>query len=335
MLETIREYAAEALSAAGERDLLHRSHADVFLGFAERLAPELGGPDGRTLLQLELEDHNLRAALLWFIRSDRTACAMRMAVALWRYWQMRGRLVEAQALIDAVLRMHRDPVIDPRLWLATVEAAGGIAYWRGDVARAERVYREALNASREIADREWVARSLSNLAYALRGTGKPEEALAAAEEAFAGFTELGDTSGRAGALRLLAILHAARGELDRAEEAAAVAKALFETLNRPFDLAWTLRQIGMIQLKKGRPADARRVLAEALRLFTAAHDTSSAPVIIDDLAAVARAEGDMETAGSLIRQSRSLQDATGAEWATIVDGLERRGASAAALRTAP
>jgi predicted ATPase/DNA-binding SARP family transcriptional activator len=325
MLETIRDYAAGALAAAGEFDAFHQRHAAAFLELAERAAPGLTGRESHVQLhRLELEQHNLRAALSWFVIHAQPAAAMRMASALWRYWQMRGHLVEAQERIDEVFAIPGGVDVDRRLRLATVEAAGGIAYWRGDVVRAEKTYREALRTSREIVDPAWVARSLSNLAYALRGVDKADEALATAEEALACYTEIGDRSGEAGALRLIAILYAAAGELDAAQTAAADAQALFEALDRPFDLAWTLRQVGMIHLKKGNPGDARRVLAEALRLFTAAHDASSVPVIMADLASVARAEGDLEKASTLSQTSRSLQVATGAEWARIVDRLEHR-----------
>jgi predicted ATPase len=325
MLETIRDYAAGALMTAGERDMFHERHATAFLELAEQAAPGLGSRDGHVVLQrLELEQHNLRAALSWFVTRGQPTPAMRMATALWRYWQMRGHLIEAQERIDEVLGMSGGVNVDRRLRLATVEAAGGIAYWRGDVVRAEQTYRDALDMSREIADPAWIARSLSNLAYALRGVDKADEALTTAEEALAYFTKIGDRSGEAGALRLIAILRAAAGELDAAHTAAAEAQALFEALDRPFDLAWTLRQVGMIHLKKGNPSDARRVLSEALRLFAAAHDASSVPVIMADLASVARAEGDIETASTLSQSSKSLQVATGAEWARIVDRLEHR-----------
>jgi tetratricopeptide (TPR) repeat protein len=175
-----------------------------------------------------------------------------------------------------------------------------------------------------MADPAWVARNLSNLAYALRGADKAEEALATAEQALACFATLGDRCGEAGAMRLIAILRAAAGELDVAEAVAADAQVLFEALDRPFDMAWTLRQVGMIQLRKGNAREARRVLSEALRLFTALHDASSVPVIMADLASVARAEGDAGKASALSQTSRSLQVATGAEWARIVDRLGHR-----------
>jgi predicted ATPase len=325
MLETIREYATEALVTSGERELFRDRHAVSFLEFAERAAPGIGGRDSRVLLaRLEREQHNVRAAMAWLVERRRCDAAMRMASALWRYWQMRGQLVEAQEWIDKVLDLPCSADVDRRVWLATVEAAGGVAYWRGDVLRAERTYRAALDTSREIGDPAWIARSLSNLAYALRGAAKAAEALPIAAEALAGFSVLDDKSGQAGALRLIAILRAAAGDLDDAERAASRARALFEEMDRPFDLAWTLRQVGMIHLKKGNPAESRRVLSEALHLFTAARDASSVPVILADLAAVARAEGDADTANTLVRSSRSLQAATGAEWARIVDRLEHR-----------
>lgn len=325
MLETIRQYASEALVNSGTREVVRNRHATAFLDLAEQAAPALLSHESHLLLErLELEQHNLRAAFTWFVDHDEAGPAMRMVVALWRYWQMRGHLAEAQERIDQVLRVARDRNGDPTLRLAMLEAIGGIAYWRGDVARAAATYREAVDVSRTIDDPDWAARSLSNLAYALRGMDRIDEALAAAHEALRRFTTQGNKAGAAGALRLIAILNSATGDLDSADAAAAEAKALFETLDRPFDLAWTLRQVGMLQLKRGHPAEARRVLSEALRLFNIAHDTSGAPVIMADLASVASAEGDTDSASKLMTDSRSMQMTTGAQWARIVDRLEHR-----------
>jgi predicted ATPase len=83
MLETIRDYAAGALSATGESDVFHQRHAEAFLEIAERAAPGLSGHDGRVLLDRhELEQHNQRAALSWFVTRGQPAPAMRMASAL-------------------------------------------------------------------------------------------------------------------------------------------------------------------------------------------------------------------------------------------------------------
>ena len=103
MFESIREFAAEMLEAAGEADTVRAAHADVFLALAEEAAPQLQGADQRAWLDhLERDHDNLRAALAWAIERPAPDVAVRLAFALWRFWQQRGYLVEARRELDAI-----------------------------------------------------------------------------------------------------------------------------------------------------------------------------------------------------------------------------------------
>ena len=67
LLETIREYVSEQLSASGDAEEARQAHGAYFLAFAEQAAPELYGPRQlEWLSRLEAEHPNLRAALEWF-----------------------------------------------------------------------------------------------------------------------------------------------------------------------------------------------------------------------------------------------------------------------------
>jgi tetratricopeptide (TPR) repeat protein len=252
-----------------------------------------------------------------------------MSSALWRFWQMRGHLTEGRERIEAVLILA-EQALDPILRMTALDAAGGIAYWQGDVAGAERFYRTCLEVSRKSGDRDWSARSLSSLAYTLRGlagtsgsAGSADLALRTAEKALAEFRDLGDDAGEAGALRLIAILQAARGNLDVARVAADTALHIFARLNRPFDLAWTLRQVGVIEMRGGQMSDAGRSLRDSLRLFAGLLDISSMPVLLGDLATLAVAQGDPERAAHLSDAAAAMQASSGARWASVVRKLDR------------
>src|SRR3712207_6786747 len=68
MLETIREYALEALQASGENGAVQEHHAAYFLGLAEQAERVLATSGSALLVWLERLDadyDNLRAALEW------------------------------------------------------------------------------------------------------------------------------------------------------------------------------------------------------------------------------------------------------------------------------
>ncbi len=103
LLETVRQYAIERLEEAGERSAFERRHRDWYIEFAESdPAPAGDLPAQTTLRGLDRERDNLRAALASALVVDPQA-ALRLAVALWRFWLMRGYLAEGYRWLTAAL----------------------------------------------------------------------------------------------------------------------------------------------------------------------------------------------------------------------------------------
>src|SRR5919107_5138889 len=97
MLETIREYARERLEVSGNAEVIRRLHAEYFLALAEQGASELKGPEEATWLErLDLEHDNMRAALSWMLEAEEAEPGLRLAGALWQFWDMRGYYGEAE-----------------------------------------------------------------------------------------------------------------------------------------------------------------------------------------------------------------------------------------------
>jgi predicted ATPase/class 3 adenylate cyclase len=147
----IREYALERLTEAGERPDCERRHAMSYLDIAEAATPHLLADDSaRWLDLLEHDEHNLRAAIRWSLDHGEPVVGMRIATAIWRFWQRRDRLEEGLAWTATLLEQGGSA--DARTRIGLLAADGGMAYWNDDFDRCRARYSERLALATELAD---------------------------------------------------------------------------------------------------------------------------------------------------------------------------------------
>jgi predicted ATPase/class 3 adenylate cyclase len=292
MLETIRQFAGEQLVASGRRDEFRARHAAEILATVETLSPGVLGSDGRALLdRFELDRDNIRAAVAWSVESSSTETALRLLWACWRYWQIRGYLMEARSFAEQALALPG--VKDhPGAYEKALEAAGGIAYWQADMPASRDWYTEALELARARSDDRAVANALYNLTFTYSLSQEDQVAsLAFAEEALEVNRRVGEDAGIGRALWALASAHFYFGDREKAREELVEALALFRKIDDRFMLAWTQYMAGMIQL--GFDLDEMRVsLAEALDIFLVTDDVTGYSLVFDGFAGLAHAAGD-------------------------------------------
>ena len=104
MLEPIRQYAREKLEEGGEAEEVRRQHASFFLSLTEE--PELrlrGAEDVEWLERLEAEHDNLRAALSWVLERGEAELGLRLAGALWPFWEAHGHYSEGRRWLEEAL----------------------------------------------------------------------------------------------------------------------------------------------------------------------------------------------------------------------------------------
>jgi len=166
MLETIREFAAERLAESGDRDELPRRHAEQFRDLAEEAEPSLTGEGEAEWLERLVRDHeNLRAALDWAESRPDAETALRIAAAMWRFWQLSARLAEGRARLERVLALPGADVHEaPRV--RALGALGGILYWQGDYEAMRDRYEQAVDIAREVGQPRLLARALFDLSFA-------------------------------------------------------------------------------------------------------------------------------------------------------------------------
>jgi predicted ATPase len=104
LLDTLHAFARTRLGARQDADEIRRRHAEHYVSLAERAERALVGPDQRIWLdRLERDVGNLRAALSWAIGANEAELALKLASALWFFWDMRGHLIEGQQWLATAL----------------------------------------------------------------------------------------------------------------------------------------------------------------------------------------------------------------------------------------
>jgi non-specific serine/threonine protein kinase len=104
LLESIRAYAVERLTASGEAAAVRDRHRDWFLARAEAGAALAGVPQSDWFTELAIDHDNLRAAFAWSLgEGRRPAAALRLTMALEEYWSTNPVRIEGRTWFDRAL----------------------------------------------------------------------------------------------------------------------------------------------------------------------------------------------------------------------------------------
>src|SRR5690606_36200739 len=136
MLEVVREYGLEQLTASGEYDATRAAHATWLLSLADSISRQIETVAGYTtgVERLDVEHDNARAALRWAIEAGLSELAYRLGVALSRFWGVGGYYREAGEWLDRILTTGATVPVPLRV--QTLVAAGWLARLRGDLDEA-------------------------------------------------------------------------------------------------------------------------------------------------------------------------------------------------------
>ena len=350
MLETIHEFAREKLEESGEAEAIKRAHAEYFLAVAEEAEPELVGPDQVAWLdRLEAEHDNLQAALSWSLAGGEIELGLRLAGALWWFWNLRchwreGRrwyeeglqragkvpqLVRAKALLGAGVLMYK--LGDHELSAERIESsldlyrqAGGrqgaatclgflgtIALDLGDLERAEALLEESLTLARESGSRWDICITLGELSYVASVRGDLERAKILAEESLALAREIGDTRSAAAVNNTLALTAMLDGDYERAQTLFEESLELVQTLRQREYEATALHNLGLVSLARGDHARAASLSSKSLRLSEELLDHVAVTYPLDVLAAIFSERGEVRKAARLWGAAEALREDIG------------------------
>ncbi|MGH2614507.1 MAG: LuxR C-terminal-related transcriptional regulator [Thermomicrobiales bacterium] len=306
MLETIRAFGLEQLAASEEETEIRDRHAAWALKFAEVAGARARGADAVWLPRLEREHANLRAALAWLLEQGDTSRLVRLAGALWPFWEEHAHYAEGRRWLEAALALEGEAAPADRLRALT--GAGTMARHHTDYARAISYHDQALSLARALGDREAEALALDNLGAQAMDLGDFDAARARFEACIAIAREIGTPQLEIRALHNLA-------QIRRAQyESAAALQSLDEVLAlaREQRMNWLLPPIllglGLAATDLGDFSRAIALFHESLSMAVATDNLGSVIDGIESLARLAAVTGQAVQATRLFGAAEALRE---------------------------
>jgi predicted ATPase/class 3 adenylate cyclase len=346
--ETIREYALEQLSASNEVETMLQGHAVYYLTRIGQTKPTPWEISSELPIEwLEQEHVNLRAALTWSKSVGDAELTVRLASALWGFWEIRGyfyhlkewlrgilvrlpapettsmcaerfRLLsllvddvgQKTVLLDqslALLRAAKDNEGSARVLLML----GSTAYVSGDFSHAARLLTESLALARSQEAPGAMAMALNVLSGMAREQGDYDAARAHLEDALTLRQMIGLRS-LADILNGMGNLELDMGNVERAQAWYQEAMNLAQEGGDRYMLAWSLRNLGRVAHARSDDERARALLLESVLLWCEQSFTYGIGCCLDALAGVAEAQGQPERAARLFGAAQALR--IGSHW---------------------
>ncbi len=301
LLETIRQYAFDALVATGEAPTVSGRHCDWYVALAERAEPELRGSDQIEWWQrLEREHDNVRSAIAWSLGTTDPSRALRLVAALGWFWFQRGYWSEAWRWTGRCLENKAE--VDPLLRARVIYATGSIEIIRGNKEPLGPLLVKALEACRTAGDRLGEAWSLHYQGHALGWEGAAE-AVPLMEQGLEIFESVGDRWAVAWSWRYIG---------QHSEDADTSIELQTRALDRFFELgdrwcaAFSLYLIGATHLAFGRFDEAEVAERRALEIATELGDVIWKTHAIGRLGMTAYHRGNDELAAQMLEEGLEL-----------------------------
>lgn len=302
MLDTVRAYGAEWLTATGDAERLRRRHRDWYLGLATWCELEWFSPrQSEVSARIDAELPNLRGALEHCLTEpDGTHLGQYLAGSLWFHWVGCGRLAEGRHWLQRCLEPAGEPAAGARSRLKALWVLGYVAVLQGDPVTAL----GALQECREEAER---VASPTALAYAEHRTGclalvtdDMPRAETLLRSALARYQDIGELNSSVlmGQVEL-AMTRAFQGDLPDAVRLCEDVRRVCEDHGERWARGYALYVLAYAAWREGDLPGARDLLTDCLRDAHAFHDLLGSVLAVELLALVTVAEGDAAEAAVL------------------------------------
>lgn len=313
LLSTIRDYALEKLDEAGKTEVLRDCHLDVFVARAEETAPKLVGAYQQIWFNwLEGEHDDLRAALAWALERQRIEDGLRIATAIYQFWEIRNYRQEGLGWFERLLAQADDRV-SLAVHSSACTYAAFLTEFVGDAPAALKFGRRGVELGEAAGDegKPILGFALAGLAAAMKAVGDYQALFNLGERYIQLFRRLGDAYAYYLGMGLLVQGQTAisLGKYDIAHFLLDESIALARQAGDPFRVAHSQNLLGDLARCEQRYSQAATFYEESIALLQEIGADRDVAASLHNLGHTCMHLGDIERAQALFAQSMTIQQA--------------------------
>jgi predicted ATPase/DNA-binding CsgD family transcriptional regulator len=309
MLQTIREYALEQLTAVGETEAAYRGLADWFLLLHQQIAASAATEGEEHLLSvLHAEVDNLRLLLAWTVQHD-PVLGMLIHGRFARFWQLGGLLGEGRRWSERLLAQGADAPAEVRA--RVLMGTGMFAHAQQDNDAAESYLAEALPLFRELGDEPRVSEVLNALGIVAYQRAQHDAAAAYFEEGLAIGRRMQRHTIMSRCLNNLGLIAFDQSRLQEARAYFQEALAIVRTYLGNADISDQLSNLTDVALRLQDLALARTYVDEAVAVDRRFNNRLHLPRQLGRLAEVLARQGDFAAAQRNATEALTIAEEVG------------------------
>lgn len=312
MLDTIREYAAEKLAAAGEATEIQHRFRDYTLAVTER-----NFAIGMALIPAPWQDrvdvfrrYDVDAGNVWLVLGECLAegdveTGLRICTAIRPCMLVRGEFALGCEWVDAFLACPEAANVSPRIKGQALIGRAQLTL-SSDPAGSEPSAKAGLDLCRAAGDQFWTAAGLNLLSEIVLHTGHPDEAEKLSWEAMALAEAGGDGWNEGWALGIRAAIAAVRGDTRAAAGLASASIEVMRSIDHRWGVAHAQLGLGDFARLRGDLDGAQRMYADALGYLREINARPEIARCLSGLGRIALDLGDIKAARERLAESLRL-----------------------------
>jgi predicted ATPase/DNA-binding CsgD family transcriptional regulator/tetratricopeptide (TPR) repeat protein len=324
MLDSIREYAAARLEAAGEAAMLRDRLRDYAMLETEHLMQMGMGliqapwpATVQTFRRFDSDLGNLRQVLGRCLADRDAEAGLRLCTVMGPVWIVRGSFAEGAEWYDSFFGLDSPVAPVPAAVLGPAIVGRAQLALASDPVQAQVRAAEGLELCREAGADFWTATALNLLTEVALHAGRGGEAADRADETLAVARQAGDRWNEGYALGTMAAVAGQRGDLAGAQQLGEAALAVMRGIDQQWGVARTLLGLGDLARLTGDAYAARRRYEEALAILSEVNARPEIARCLAGLGRIAMDQGEIAAGRQHLTRSIELSRSIGSRIGTI------------------